>query len=152
MSNTTALRSRDFTPTDREACLAIFDGNLGKYFALHERDEFARWLDKRDRQPYQVVELAGEIVACGGIYFDSDKDHVGLAWGMVRRDLHRQGIGRWLTELRLRQMTDLFPNKSQRLGTSQHTFEFYQRMGFKVTNVTPGGFGPGIDRYDMERS
>ena len=30
------------------------------------------------------------------------------------------------------------------------TFSFYQKMGMKVTQLIPSGYGPDIDRYDME--
>lgn len=145
------LSAHEYVSDDREACLAIFDGNLGTYFAEHERDEFSEWLDKPDRESYLVWRIGKDVVACGGIYHDPEQNCVGLAWGMVRRDLHRQGIGRQLTERRVQQMSELYPNFEQRLGTSQHTFEFYQRMGFEVTSITPDGFGKGLDRYDMVR-
>ncbi len=35
------------------------------------------------------------------------------------------------------------------LSTSQRTHGFYARHGFVVTKITPDGFGPGLDCYDM---
>ncbi|MFK7821345.1 MAG: N-acetyltransferase family protein [Planctomycetaceae bacterium] len=145
------LQIREYSPDDRETCLAIFDTNRPKYFAEHEREEFAGWLDKTDRPSYSVLELTNEVVACGGIYLDEVRNQTGLAWGMVRSDLHSQGIGRVLTELRVQQMQTEFPTLKQCLETSQHTFQFYEKMGFQTVEITPDGFGPGIDRYDMVR-
>jgi len=35
------------------------------------------------------------------------------------------------------------------LNTSQHTQGFYARFGFEAEKVTPDGYAPGIDRWDM---
>ena len=145
------LTIREYATTHRETCLAIFDSNRPKYFAEPEREQFAGWLDKTDRPTYSVVELDNEVVACGGIYLDEGRNQTGLAWGLVRSDLHSRGIGRIMTQHRVQQMRDQFPDLTQRLETSQHTFHFYEKMGFQTVEITPDGFGPGIDRYDMTR-
>lgn len=147
----TEISIREYVDADRDVCLSIFDSNRPKYFAEHERKEFADWLDQADRESYSIMKLDDEIVACGGIYRDAEKTHIGMAWGMVRHDLHSNGLGRRLTEFRLQQMEELYPDVPQRLATSQHTFEFYEKLGFATTKVTADGFGPGIDRYDMLR-
>jgi ribosomal protein S18 acetylase RimI-like enzyme len=151
MASFEALHLREYTSADRDACLAIFDSNRPRYFADHERAEFAEWLDKPDRASYSVIEIDGDIVAAGGIFYCPKQNHVGLAWGMVHNALHGQGIGRRLTEFRVEQMGQQFAELEQRLATSQHTFRFYEKMGFTLTNVTADGFGKGIDRYDMVR-
>lgn len=142
---------REYGPTDRGKCLEIFESNRPEYFAAHEHQEFADWLDKPDRLTYSVVELNGELVACGGLYLADDDQHVGMAWGMVHRNSHRNGLGRRLTEFRLEQMNEMYPHMEKRLATSQLTFGFYEKLGFKTLKVTENGFGPGIDRYDMAR-
>ena len=145
----TALR--EYTSDDCESCMAIFESNLGKYFAPHERQEFLDWLNRPGRPSYSVVERGGEIVACGGIYHDDELNVVGLAWGMVRRDLHRQGLGKVLAEHRVKQMAEQYPGLDHCLATSQHTYGFYEKMGFEVESVKADGFYDGIDRYDMIR-
>ena len=146
-----AVSIREYSPEDRSACLALFESNRPKYFVEHELQLFSDWLDKRDRPSYSVMEKAGQIIACGGIYQDMAKKAAGLAWGMVRQDLHRQGYGRRLTLYRLDQLQDQFPNLTQRIETSQYTFEFYEKLGFVLERVTPDGFASGLDRYDMVR-
>ncbi|XZE52533.1 GNAT family N-acetyltransferase [Planctomycetaceae bacterium SH139] len=142
---------REYESKDRAKCLEIFESNRPDYFAEHEYQEFADWLDKPDCLTYSVVELIGEVVACGGLYLADDGQHVGMAWGMVHRDSHRNGLGRRLTEFRLEQMNEVYPRMEQRLATSQLTFGFYEKLGFKTVKVTENGFGSGIDRYDMVR-
>ena len=36
------------------------------------------------------------------------------------------------------------------LCTSQKTLAFYERFGFETIKLTKDGFGPGLDRHDME--
>lgn len=145
----TGITIREYSARDYHACLALFDSNCPKYFSAPERELFADWLNKTDRASYSVMEREGEIIACGGIYHDPETNSVGMAWGMVRQNLHRQGHGRRLTEFRLEQMAEQFPTLAQRLGTSQHTFRFYEKMGFEVEKITRNGFAEGIDQYDM---
>ncbi len=143
------MHVREYQPTDLGSCVEIFNGNCPKYFCDHERQEFVDWLNEPDRAPYYLFSLEGDLVACAGIYFDVEQNKAGMAWGMVRSDQHGRGIGRFMTQFRIDRMNELYPRVAQHLGTSQHTFQFYEKMGFEIVNVTPNGFGLGMDRYDM---
>lgn len=143
------LVTRPFAPPDRSDCLALFDGNLPRFFAPEERADFDAFLralaDPQD--DYLVLLHEEEIVACGGL---SREEGAGrLVWGMVARDLHHQGIGTALLEARLAQARRLPGVAEVRLATSQHSAGFYESFGFVVTGLQPEGFGPGIDRLDM---
>ena len=136
---------------DRADCLAIFDGNLPKFFAPEERDEFSDYLDRveRDEHPYLTVRQGEAMVACGGLWIDAQRREARLAWGMVARDLHGRGIGRMLTEARLALARETPGVERVGLETSQHTFGFYEKFGFRTTKITPNGFGAGLDCYAM---
>ena len=56
-----------------------------------------------------VAHQGGALVACGGLWIDAPKRQARLAWGMVAREAHGQGIGRALTRARL-QMAVSTPN------------------------------------------
>jgi ribosomal-protein-alanine N-acetyltransferase len=155
------MQIRPYVPADRAACLAIFEGNMPRYFALGEWSDFARWLDAQDAgqlaypenlaEPYFVVEDNRQVIACGGFCAHRRQLVVGLAWGMVRHDLHRQGIGRTLLEHRLQLAHTHYPAYAVVLDTSQHSYPFFERLGFRVMRIIPDGYGPGLDRYDMLR-
>ncbi|MDO7874541.1 GNAT family N-acetyltransferase [Hymenobacter sp. ASUV-10] len=152
---------RPYTPADRAACLAIFESNMPRYFAPDELPGFARWLDAQDAgrlayaeslaEPYFVVEVAGQVVACGGLGIYLKQPLLTMAWGMVRNDLHHQGTGRALLQHRLQFAATHHPSYAVVLDTSQHTYPFFEKLGFQVTKVTPDGYGPGLHRYDMQR-
>jgi hypothetical protein len=61
------MRVREYTTGDRDACLAVFDSNVPRFFTPAEREEYAAFLDAPLPGPYLVVEdEAGVVVGCGG--------------------------------------------------------------------------------------
>jgi len=135
----------------KSACLAIFKTNMPKYFLLEEFHDFDKWLDEKGLNGrYFVCLQNGQLVACGGYFYDNEREKAGLSWGMVDANLHRMGIGTQLTTFRVQKMIAEFPNETYMIDTSQHTAPFYQKMGFVTKEITPNGFGEGLDQYYME--
>jgi N-acetylglutamate synthase-like GNAT family acetyltransferase len=114
----------------------------------HERAEFSQFLDKKIGE-YFVVEDQGVILGCGGIALTAETGEANLTWGMINRQKHRQGIGRFLTEGRLERLRQLPGLKTVAIQTSQPTVAFYARYGFEVREIIKDGFGPGLDNYKM---
>ena len=139
---------RPYAASDRDACLALFDGNTPRFFDPSERAGFAAWLEA-STQPYLVIERSGRIVACGGHALEACGTVASLCWGMVAQDVHGQGLGRALTQARLDAIRAMPQVARVTMNTSQHTQQFYARFGFEPVKVTPDGFGPGIDQWDM---
>jgi len=139
---------RPYRASDRDSCLALFDGNTPRFFDPSERVGFAAWL-ATSAHPYLVIERDGDIVACGGHALDANGTVASLCWGMVAQDVHGQGLGRALTQARLDAISAMPQVAKVTMNTSQHTQQFYARFGFEPVNVTPDGFGPGIDQWDM---
>ncbi|VTO18317.1 GNAT family N-acetyltransferase [Brevundimonas vancanneytii] len=145
------LTIRPYRAEDREACLALFDGNMPRFFDESERDGFVAWLDDQALHwPYLVIERDDQIVACGGHAVQPDGSSVAMCWGMVGNALHGQGLGRALTEARLAAARATPGVRRVVLDTGPHTHSFYARFGFKTVKVTPDGYAPGMDRWDME--
>lgn len=151
---------RPYKPSDRNACLEIFESNCPKYFDQSERVYIERWLDAQDAgEPtypnsagdhYFVLEVDGRVIACGGFYLRKEEHTANIAWGMVSSYFHRQGYGRKLFQYRLNEIERHRPGAKIVLDTSQHTFGFFEKMGLKVQSITKDGYGTGLDRYDME--
>ena len=144
------VSTRIFESNDMSACLQVFDSNVPDFFHLSERREFETFLHSLPG-PYLVLEADFDIVGCGGHAVRDDGRIADLCWGMIRRDLHGQGLGRHLTLARLEQATRDKRVQSVALSTSQHTVRFYEKLGFGVLEVIPDGFGAGLDRIDMRR-
>ena len=141
---------RTYRPDDFSACLALFNDNVPTFFSAGERADFVRFLTHHAAVwHYQVIERAGQVVACAGYSISTDGTTASLGWGMVHPRLHRQGLGTMLLlarldALRLRQEIERVV-----LDTSQHTQAFYARFGFVVKQIEQDGYGAGLDRWDM---
>lgn len=148
--NNHGVIARTYAPSDRDDCLALFDGNVPAFFAPSERRDFEHFLARQAMEgAYQVLERDGRVVGCGGLAIEKDGMTAGLCWGMVDRELQGIGLGRMLTELRLRSAAAIPGVMQVRLDTSQHTQGFYALLGFQVLRITQDGYGPGLDRWDM---
>jgi len=142
------MNTRPYGRGDREACLALFDGNVPDFFDAGDRDGFARFLDDPTATLLVAESAQGTVVACGGWYLDGDR--AGLAWGVVARGFHSRGIGGALLRERLRQIRADGRARRVDLRTTQRVQGFYERFGFIVRSSIPDGFGPGLDRVEME--
>ncbi len=145
------LITRPYVPDDFVACLAIFDSNVARFFAPEERADFCQCLECANSKnaPYLVFTRNGSVVACGGLIIDGENQQARLAWGMVDKPLHCQGMGTILTQARLMLARDIPDIAEVGLTTSQHTCGFYERFGFTTTKITKDGFAPGLDRWHM---
>ncbi|CAH0137914.1 GNAT family N-acetyltransferase [Stenotrophomonas lactitubi] len=145
------MTPRPYRCSDITACLSIFDSNVPTYFAPQEREDFERFLHEHAVQrAFQVIEVKGQVVACGGLWHCGNGS-ASLCWGMVERHRHKQGLGRALAEARLHQAAADPSIRCITLSTSQHTQGFYAGLGFQVVRVVADGHGAGIDAVEMER-
>jgi GNAT superfamily N-acetyltransferase len=142
------MEIRPYQPDDRAACLAIFDSNTPDFCKPEEGEGFERLLDTMPCA-YLVMEHDGAILGCGGYYVTEEKSVARLVWGMVRRDMHRHGLGRFLLLFRLREIGRTGDVQMVTLGTSQHTAPFFERQGFKVVQIARDAYAPGLDRIEM---
>lgn len=149
---------RPYLQNDKAFCLNIFKDNCPKYFGLNEFDDFNFWLDlefnslsedKSNIKKYFVLELNDQVIGCGGYVVNHELKLANMAWGMVDPKFHKQGYGKMLYEFRLNDIRTSFPDANVALDTSQHTYTFFERLGFKVEKITPDGYAPGLDKYDM---
>lgn len=146
------VRVRPYDAKDRETCLSVFESNLPRFFVETERADFAAYLDDLSG-PYLVLEDAdGRVVACGGWAVAAGGDTADLCWGMVRSELHGQGLGRLLTEARIHAVRAVGDVEVVALETSQHTTGFYERLGFTLRDVEEDQYAPGLHRCRMHMS
>ena len=153
---------RNYKAADKDACIGIFKSNCPKFFDETELIPFIEWLEKQGsgktaleislKDCYYVIELPDqEIVACGGFYILKEVEEARLAWGMIHSGFHRKGFGTLLYNYRFDKIRNDWPQHRITLGTSQHTYTFYEKMGMKVIGNVPKGYGEQLDRFDMEK-
>jgi ribosomal-protein-alanine N-acetyltransferase len=153
------MEIRDYEASDKNACVGLFMGNLPKFFDITELEGFNHWLDaygagikayeSNEIEKFYVLELDDVIVACGGFCIPTENPAGNMVWGMVENALHKQGIGRYLLEYRIRKIKELRAGIPIILDTTQHSYIFFQKLGFGITKITPEYYGKGLDRYDM---
>ena len=134
--------------THRAACVAIFESNLPEFVTRGEREPFEAFLDVA-ACPYFVVETAeGVVAACGGYHVH--RSEARLCWGLVRQDLHRRGIGRFLLRSRLVRIYDACGDTVVRMDTCQLTCAFFELFGFRVVDRIEHGYRTGLHKLEME--
>lgn len=157
---------REYKIEDKEKCLDIFKSNCPKFFDNEEFELFEKWLDHQtsdtsiyqsptytdsERDVYYVIEVSEfGIIGCGGFYILKDQKEARLAWGMIHSEFHRKGFGTALFNYRKDIIKRDWPNHALTLGTSQHTYSFYKKMGLAVDAITKAGYGQDLDKYDMK--
>lgn len=130
-------------------CIAIFMGNVDKFFDRGEVQAFEQFLDRHASEiPYFVLRDRGVTLACGGYVVHEGK--ASLSWGMVRREVQGRGIGSFLLRLRLRSLHRRWGSLPLTLDTSQVTQAFYARHGFVPVNLERDAYGAGLDKIVMQ--
>ena len=126
------MEPRPYRPSDRDACLAVFDSNN-----LPDRPAFESFLGGPAN--FTVLEHEGGIVGCGG-YSIGPEGIATLLHGMIRRDLRRMGLGRFLLLYRLRQISkSAIDVRFAHLTTTPEAAPFYEKQGFKPSSVREDG-------------
>lgn len=127
------------------------------YFAEEEVQLFDAFLDRDalERGPYSVVFKNDGIVGCGGIALNQPTEytnvpHVIMTWGMVDHKFHKEGLGKELLLYRIAQAKEIYPGIKIALGTTQHTFQFFEKYGFKTVAYEKDHWGKDLDLYQME--
>lgn len=138
---------RLYSSADREACLAIFDANCPTFFAPNERVDFVSFLEAvPDR--YEVCEVAGRVVAAFGLIVD-DSNGVNLNWIMLDPGSQGAGIGSAIMK-RVISAGRASQSSLIKIAASHKSAPFFAKFGAVSTRHTENGWGPGMDRVDME--
>jgi [ribosomal protein S18]-alanine N-acetyltransferase len=141
---------RTYEPKDKLACLAAFKSNVPQYFTYDEVNKFDEWLDNMGTANYYVLEIEGKIAGCGGFAYTASDNEVRFTWGLVDKQFHKKGLGKQLFGYRIEKIKELYPNAPIALDTTQHSYLFFEKLGFKVEKITENFYAPGMDRYDMK--
>ena len=143
--NKIQLYKNSFLPS----CLNLFRSNIPKFFDIGEEKLLKKYLSQEGVNYYLFFNSEEKLLASGGYEYEKALNSIMLTWGMVDRNIHRQGYGTYMTEYRLKKIKTEFPGLNIILNTSQYTFKFYKKFGFELIKIKKDGYGKGLDRYDM---
>lgn len=138
---------RLYDPSDKAACLALFDSNVPRYFDASERPAFEDFLNQPTGE-YFVIEKAGAICGCGG-FRKEDRGQARFTWGMVDNAHHGSGLGRLLAEHRLQAIEASGSFVEAELFTTPQIAPFFAKFGFQPVHLETDGFAPGMDKVQM---
>lgn len=146
------MNFQSYSPAFENDCLSIFDSNVPAFFAPQERETFHSFLNRQVHPYYYFVirNTSGKIVACGGMKLEPSDHSAMLRWDMVASEFQKQGIGTFLTLSRLQLLSQNPDIQMVNLYTSQHTYQYYEKMGFVLRHTIPNGIIEGMDEYYME--
>jgi predicted GNAT family N-acyltransferase len=146
-----------YLPHYKDSLIEIFTSNIPLYFAEHELKLFSDLLDNDalHRGPYWVICNNDTIVGSGGIALNkptkyTNIPHVIMTWGMVENSKHKHGFGKELLKFRIEQAKSMYPSIKIALGTTQHTFRFFERFGFSTVYYEKDHWAKDLDLYQME--
>jgi N-acetylglutamate synthase-like GNAT family acetyltransferase len=147
------LAIKAYGTVDRMGCLIAFKSNVPEYFTTEEIKDFDAFLTRLEsdgnKTRFYVMKYNDKIIGCGGY---GDKDNTGiisLTWGLIHQDFHKQGFGKKLLLYRLDQIKMLKPRVPVLIDTTQYSYGFFEKHGFKTTKITPDYYEIGMHRYDM---
>lgn len=145
---------REYKPEDKQFCLKAFESNIPEFFVQDELIDFDNFLNRIATEnintKYYVVVHNNQIIGCGGFGDKDNKSVLSLTWGLIDKSYHKKGFGALLLKHRLDEAKRLFPELPMVLDTTQHSFGFFEKYGFKVTKITHDFYAQGMHRYDME--
>lgn len=144
-----AFSIRPYSNEDKRELLQLLDLNIPKYFALDEKIDFNTYLET-EIELYYVVLVENKIIGCGGINFDKEKTIGIISWDVIHPEFHGKGFGKALLQYRISVLKS-FENVTKIIvRTSQITYLFYQKQGFKILEIKPDYWAEGFDLYYME--
>lgn len=140
------INIRPYELSDRNALESIFLMNTPKYFAPEELGDFLEYLDIFG-DDYVVAVVNKRVVGGGGYWIRSSDQQGGLSWAFLRPDYQGTGVGKELAQYRIDKIRETGLAKTIMVETSQHSFGFYEKLGFKLLNKQSDYWSKGIDLY-----
>lgn len=146
---------KKYSTSDYDQCVNIFKSNIPEYFAKDELSDFQDYIKNISTtkdgwtDSFYILKRDKKIVGCAGLGLNKSKKIATLSWGMVDKNYHRNGIGTQLTNYRLNLLQSYKLDLKIRLDTSQHSYLFYEKFGFKIEDIEKDGYEKGMHKYYM---
>lgn len=143
------IEIRAYQTADKEAVINLIRLNTPAYFARGEEAELSRYLES-ERELYYVILSEGDIVGCGGINFEDDNGTGIISWDIIHPAHQGKSLGARLVLYRLEKLKATEGIQKVAVRTSQLTFKFYEKQGFRLVEIVKDHWAEGFDMYRME--
>ena len=138
-----------YTESDKTAVLNLLNLNTPQYFSSLEEEGLVFYLEN-EIELYYVVKIGDLIVGSGGINFENDKSIAKISWDIIHPEYQGQGLGTLLLNFRLKEIQNFKQVQTVIVRTSQFTYQFYEKSGFKIDKITEDYWAPGYHLYLMK--
>jgi N-acetylglutamate synthase-like GNAT family acetyltransferase len=147
---------RLYHKNDKQDCLVTFKSNVPDFFSENEIADFEAFLTRLEagipKTQFYVIEDENRIVGCGGFGDKDNKNIISLAWGHIHKNEHNKGLGQQLLTYRLALIKRMYSELPLLIDTTQFSYGFYKKNGFRLLKITENYYTEGMHRYDMELS
>ena len=140
---------RPYKPSDHDALLKILKSNIPANFAPEEVDDFEQYLLLHGDH-YQAFEYNGKVVGGSGYNVLPEAKEGRISWIFFDPAYTGKGLGSQLTYHVLGILKDEPQVEKLVVRTSQMASPFFEKFGFKLTQVLKDYWAKGIDLYYME--
>jgi N-acetylglutamate synthase-like GNAT family acetyltransferase len=123
------MELRPYKELDREVCLSLLE---------QPSTAFEAFLNQPGPH-FQVLDHNGVIAGCGGFHIEPDGLTAELQWGIIRTDLRRQGVGRYLLMARLREISRQATVQFVVATVPKQFAPFYEGQGFRPQGSSDDG-------------
>lgn len=138
---------RSCQESDGATCLALFDQNCPEFFDPGERADYVGFLDSRPAG-YELCLLEGRVVGAFGVC-ERAEGGVALRWILIAPSAQGRGVGTAMMERALAACRERGAPVLH-IAASQKSAPFFTRFGARAVATIPRGWGPQLDRIEME--
>jgi ribosomal-protein-alanine N-acetyltransferase len=142
---------RAYKPTDRTTIIELLRLNTPHYFAPEEEKDLLYYLD-HEIEYYFVIETDGKVVGSGGINFSDDPTTGKISWDILHPEHQGKSLGSTLLKYRIGKLKEFEKLEKIIVRTTQLVYRFYEKNGFKITDVVENYWAEGFHLYRMEYS
>ena len=127
--------------------MALFDANSPEFFAPNERADYGEYLDSAELG-YEVCLVGNVIIGAFGVV-QGPPNRAVLNWIMIEPASHGLGFGSRIMG-RVLEKARALGASAINIAASQKSAPFFAKFGARELTTHPEGWGPGLDRVDME--
>ena len=142
---------REYKSADKPCLIELLRLNTPHYFSPEEEQDLIDYLNNSIYK-YYVLTKNENIVGAGGINLSDDLTTGILSWDFFHTDYQGKGLGSTLTRFRIQKIKEISTVTTVRVRTSQLTYKFYGKFGFKIREISKDYWAKGLDLYRMENN
>ena len=141
------MELRDFSEADKSECLDVAKSNIPYYFSEDDFIEFEKWFNNQDCKNLYVLIIENKVIGIGGFYYQNNQAR--LIYGLIHKNYHKQNYGSLLIEHRIKKIKEINSSIDISLETTEKTYKFFEKFGFKTTSITPKFYYGIFDKHEM---